>query len=263
MKIALIGYERELGRQILDSEIEVAGWTNREDQHSQMQRDSISLVDDPREFWDLMDPPRLYVLDLLLGTQFDETLDEVSQYMEPGDIAIDPSGAYWCDTLRRYRRMRHRSLYYLDIATLERGASQLTVVGGDKNGVDAALPFLSKWSEPGDALHIGGVGMAHYAQMVEETTANIVAQAQSEAAQMIEAWPSNSDAKAIRALWPIPSPRSPGRSAWLMNDAMHLEASVPLMAHAAMQVLGERLDDEQSEAPPVRVGPFQTLEEIL
>ena len=38
--------------------------------------------------------------------------------MEPGDVVIDVTPSYWGDTLRRFRRMRHRSLFYVDVALI-------------------------------------------------------------------------------------------------------------------------------------------------
>ena len=67
-----------------------------------------------------LEHPRRFVLDLPVGSEIDRVIDAAYVVMEPGDVVLDPTPSYWGDTLRRFRRMRHRSLYYVDVALIGR-----------------------------------------------------------------------------------------------------------------------------------------------
>ena len=88
-----------------------------------------------------LDQPRLFLLDLPVGSAIDRVVDAVYVMMEPGDVVIDPSPSYWCDSLRRYRRMRHRSLFYVDVALLGLSPPYDILVSGDDKGVALARPL--------------------------------------------------------------------------------------------------------------------------
>ena len=59
------------------------------------------------------------MLDLPPGGAIDRVIDAAYVVMEPGDVVVDTSASYWGDTLRRYRRMRHRSCIYVDVALID------------------------------------------------------------------------------------------------------------------------------------------------
>jgi 6-phosphogluconate dehydrogenase (decarboxylating) len=80
-----------------------------------------SLAERLVELIEHLDEPRLFVLDLPVGPTIDRLIDAAYVIMGPGDVVIDTSASYWCDTLRRYARMRHRSLFYIDVGLLPGG----------------------------------------------------------------------------------------------------------------------------------------------
>jgi hypothetical protein len=64
--------------------------------------------------------------------------------------------------------------------------------------------------------------------------ATAMAQALSEARQLLEAYPNLPNAAAIaERFWP-PAPPAAADAAWLLDDAIRLKASIPLLAHSAM-----------------------------
>jgi len=75
--------------------------------------------------------------------------------------------------------------------------------------------------------------------------------------------PGRASSTAIsRARCGRPPPGGIGREAWIPDDALRLEAAVPLLAQAAMLRLAERLEEHRSEPPPPRCGPFVTREDL-
>lgn len=233
-----------------------------EDARSGFADAGIPTIDDYQLFWDELDHPRAFVIDLDAGAEVDALIDEAYQSMEPGDIVIDTTASYWCDTLRRYRRMRHRALYYVDTAWLVREGANRLAVGGDKPALTIALPVLERWSKI-PAIVLGGPSIAHYAAMIDETARGAMAQIQNEAALMMEAWPAVANDDAIKSLWPLVDRPALGRAAWQLDDAMQLEAATPVFAQTAMLAMAEALEEHRSEPPPPRVGAFQHPDEIM
>jgi 6-phosphogluconate dehydrogenase (decarboxylating) len=219
------------------------------------------IVDRLGDFVDELEHPRRFMLDIPPGGAVDSVVDESYVVMEPGDVVIDPTPSYWGDTLRRYRRMRHRSVYYVDVSMM--GESQTALASGDERAVALALPVLARLVPPGGVVCAGGAGAAHFALMVRAGVATAVAHALSEARQLVEAYPNGADPESVMGrLWPTPHPASPA-AAWLLEDAVRLHAAIPLLAQAVMLEMGAALDDHRSVEVPPRVGGFVHPDDIL
>lgn len=214
------------------------------------------------EFLETLDYPRRYVLDLPAGTGIDAVIDEAYKTMEPGDVVIDPTLSYWGDTLRRYRRMRHRSLFYQDVACIAGTDGPSLVVAGDDKGLKLSRDVLEAWARPGTLKAVAGAGFAHYLAMVEAAAQLAKCALASEVAQLVEAYPGEVTAEDKRRFCPPHEIPAIGRAGWLLDDAVRLEAAVPLMAQALMQGLGEALEAHVSTPPPPR-GAFVHPDDIL
>ncbi len=262
MKLAIIGDATGFADRAAKTGIEVVALATTGAEREALLARGHRLLETWTEFFEALEPPRRYLLDLPPGARVDAVIDEGSQVMEPGDVVIDPGGSWWCDTLRRYRRMRHRALYFVDAARFGEGEAAVLLASGDAEGVELALPLLGELIAPGRALAFGSAGAAHYARMVADGVATAVAQAHSEAVQLMEAWPGEADLAAARRLWPFENMPPAPRDCWLLDDAVRLEAAVPLLAQAVMLRLAERLDEHSSEPPAPRVGGFVLPEDL-
>ena len=215
------------------------------------------------ELFSDLDQPRLFLLDLPVGPAIDRVIDAAYVMMEPGDVVIDTSPSYWCDSLRRYRRMRHRSLFYVDVALLGPSLPCDILASGDDKGVALARPLLERLAPRGGVVQAGSAGAAHFARTVRAGLAMAVAHAQSEARQLLEAYPAALDAAAVaERFWPAMPAATPD-AAWLADDAIRLHAAIPLLAQAVMLELGQSLDCQQALEVPPRVGGFVHPDEIL
>ncbi len=222
----------------------------------------IESVGSYLEFLEALDYPRRYVLDLPAGPVVDSVIDEAYQTMEPGDVVIDPTPSYWGDTLRRYRRMRHRSLFYQDVACFGRPGGPSLVVAGDAKGLPLSQDVLEAWAKPGRLEPVAGAGFAHYLAMIEAAAELARRGVDSEMAQLIEAYPGEVSPEAKSAFCPPKSLAGIGRAGWVLDDAVRLEAAIPLLALALMQGVGDSLDDHASSPPPPR-GAFVHPDDIL
>ncbi len=213
------------------------------------------------DFSQALEHPRLFVLDLPAGDEVDRIIDESYVVMEPGDVVVDATPSYWGDTLRRFRRMRHRSIFYVDAALLPELGKGL--LAGDRRGTDLAMPLLERLTLPGGAVRAGEAGAAHFALMVRAGVVMAVEHAVSEARQLLEAYPNEADPTSITEhLWPERESASPA-AAWLLDDAVRLHAVIPLLAQSVMLEMGAALDDHRAVEVPPRVGGYVHPDDIL
>jgi 6-phosphogluconate dehydrogenase (decarboxylating) len=112
-------------------------------------------------------------------------------------------------------------------------------------------------------VRAGAAGAAHYALMVRETVATCIAHALSEGRQLLEAYPNEPEAEALaRRLWPHAEAPGP-RAGWLLDDAVRLEAAIPLLAQSVMLEIGTALDERRPPQLPPRVNGFVHPDDIL
>ena len=204
-----------------------------------------------------IDYPRVHLLDLAAGPEVDTVLDAASATMEPGDVVVDLSGSYWGDTLRRWRRMRHRSLFHLDAALLDTAL----IVAGDTGGVAIAEPALRRLAAPLPLINAGAAAAAHYALMVEDAWRTARREAALEVRQALEAFPGGMTA-AVAARMTGAEPGPAPRAAWLLDDAVRLQAALPLLAQAVMLDIAGALDQLRPQAVAPRLGGFIHPDEV-
>ena len=137
----------------------------------------VKKLEAPRAIW-LMVP----------AASVDQTIADLRQHLEPGDILIDGGNSYYVDDIRRAQDLESSGIYYIDVGTsggvwgLERGYCMM--IGGEKNVVEHLDPLLSALA-PGMGeiprtqgrekfggtaeqgyLHCGPSGAGHFVKMV-------------------------------------------------------------------------------------------------
>jgi 6-phosphogluconate dehydrogenase len=119
----------------------------------------------------------------------EQTLKDLSDRFEPGDILVDGGNSYYVDDLRRAKTLRAKGLHYVDSGTsggvwgLERGFCQM--IGGEPEVVKHLDPIFATLAPPLDSaprtpgrekaapstaehgyLHCGPNGAGHFVKMV-------------------------------------------------------------------------------------------------
>jgi 3-hydroxyisobutyrate dehydrogenase-like beta-hydroxyacid dehydrogenase len=169
--------------------------------------------------------PRAVVVETAAGAEVDAAIERLYVHLEPGDIVVDASASYWGDTLRRYRRMRHRSLFYVDLVVAgDKGGLRL-VVGGEDRGIARLEPALAPLGRGGRLQRAGEAGAAHFALLVEQGLTAAVAALGQEAGRLLARYPAAPLGGEVEA-------PPAGRLAWLVDDLEGLGTRTPLLAAA-------------------------------
>src|SRR6202522_1852780 len=139
------------------------------------------------EFAKALSQPRVIWLMVPVGA-VDDTIVELLQHLENGDILIDGGNSYYVDDIRRAKELSAKGIHYVDVGTsggvwgLERGYCMM--IGGEKSVVKHLDPLFSclapgigdiprtpgrekagGTSEEG-YLHCGPNGGGHFVKMV-------------------------------------------------------------------------------------------------
>ena len=136
----------------------------------------------------LSEKPRAVWLMLPAGQTTDDTVDQLSDLLEAGDIIIDGGNTFYKDDIRRAKKLAEKRIRYVDCGTsggvwgIERGYCMM--IGGPKDAVDHLDPIFSALAPglgniprtPGHAkaisraergyIHAGPTGAGHFVKMV-------------------------------------------------------------------------------------------------
>jgi 6-phosphogluconate dehydrogenase len=146
---------------------------------------AASLVDAVKA---LKEKPRVLWLMLPAGQTTEETVENLGNLLEPGDIIIDGGNSFYKDDIRRAKRLIEKRIRYVDCGTsggvwgIERGYCMM--IGGPKEAVDHLDPIFSALAPglgdiartPGHLknvshaergyIHAGPSGAGHFVKMV-------------------------------------------------------------------------------------------------
>jgi 6-phosphogluconate dehydrogenase len=150
-------------------------------------KDGATGADSLADLVKKLEKPRAVWIMLPAGEITENTLNELTGLLEPGDIVIDGGNSFYKDDIRRAKALAERKLHYVDVGTsggvwgLERGYCMM--IGGDKETVDHLDPILSAMApgvgntpltpgRPKDDraaqgyIHAGPSGSGHFVKMI-------------------------------------------------------------------------------------------------
>ena len=73
-------------------------------------QDFVSRLERPRTAWVM----------LPAGKITEATIDELTKWMESGDVIIDGGNSFWQDDVRRGKALKERGIHYVDVGTSRR-----------------------------------------------------------------------------------------------------------------------------------------------
>ncbi|PLS28082.1 6-phosphogluconate dehydrogenase [Bifidobacterium anseris] len=128
-----------------------------------------------KEFVDLLEKPRTAIIMVKAGVATDAVIDELAEYMEPGDIIVDGGNSYFKDTIRREKELRAKGLHFVGMGVSggEEGAllGPSMMPGGSDASWERLKPILESIAAKADdgepcVMHVGENGAGHFVKMV-------------------------------------------------------------------------------------------------
>ena len=258
-----------LARQALGKGMRVVGLT-LEGAPADLLRAGLVEIHAQADFRARLAPPRAVFLYIPAGPVVDVVLDELAQHLEPGDIIADGGNSYWGDSIRRHQRLRQHGLHLVDLGTSGgvEGASRgaCFMAGGEPEAIARLEPILRDLAVPGGYVHAGPPGSGHFVKLVHNGIEFGMLQAIGEGVDLLERYRDQLNVADILRCWRFgsvirswlidlmeaayraegglqkipPFVEDTGEVNWLVDDALHMEVPVPVIAQAVMQLLASR-----------------------
>jgi 6-phosphogluconate dehydrogenase len=220
--------------------------------------------------------PRAIFIYIPAGPVVDRVLDDIADELDAGDILVDGGNSYWGDSIRRHRHLKEKGIHLVDLGTsggiegARHGACFM--VGGEDEAVARIEPILLELATPGGYVHAGPPGAGHFTKLVHNGIEFGMLQAIGEGIDLLEHYHNQLDIEAVISCWrhgsvirswlidlmseayqteggmeQIPAfVEDTGEVNWLIDDAMRMEVSVPVIAQSVMQLFASRDDDKRS-----------------
>ncbi len=129
---------------------------------------------DPETFVKSLERPRRIILLIKAGKPIDWTVEQISPWLEEGDIIIDGGNSYFTDTERRQKELAPKNLHFIGSGTSggESGAlwGPSLMPGGNAEAYEQIRPIWEAIAAKADdgpcVTYIGRGGAGHFVKMV-------------------------------------------------------------------------------------------------
>jgi 6-phosphogluconate dehydrogenase len=127
------------------------------------------------EFVARLSKPRKVVILVQAGKPVDDTITQLAEYMEPGDVVIDGGNEYFPNSIKRSVFLKPKGIHFIGmgISGGEEGARNgpSLMPGGPKGAYDLVAPIFEKCAAQVErtgpcAAYLGPVGSGNYVKMV-------------------------------------------------------------------------------------------------
>jgi 6-phosphogluconate dehydrogenase len=224
-------------------------------------------------------PRHLWVM-LPAGDSTDATLRDLTDRLEPGDLAVDGGNSHYQDSIRRARAWAHRGLHCLDVGVsggiwgLKDG--YCLMIGGEREPVERLRPVWTALAPAPDRgwARVGGPGAGHFAKMVHNGIEYGLMQAYAEGFAILQAKPEViDDLAAVAQLWQngsvirswlleltaaalaenptltgIPGAvADSGEGRWMVAEAIALNIPAPVITLSLLNRLASRLEPRYAD----------------
>lgn len=218
-----------LAKQAVEKNIDVVGMAPSEHKEIQEQGIPVHDTDEYEAFLSELSTPRTVYVSVPAGDIVDETLDQLAEHADEGDVVMDGGNSFWRDSMRRAERMHEVGQYFLDTGTSGGlpGARQgaCFMVGGRAEGFAIVEPILDELSVEGGLAHTGPAGSGHFVKLVHNGVEFGMLQSIAEGVELLEA----------------------GRFDLDLAEVFHNWSNGSVIRSWLVQLMAEGLDRDQSE----------------
>ena len=196
MQIGLVGLGRmggNMARRLMRDGHAVFGYDPSAEAVAELESFGGNGADSLKALVDSLDTPRTVWIMVPAGAITQSTVDELSEYLSPGDTLIDGGNSNYKETIRRATQMEKLGIDMLDSGTsggvwgLENG--YCLTIGGNKDAYERNRPIFKSLSPPESDgnLYVGPSGSGHYVKMIHNGIEYGMMQAFAEGLELLEA----------------------------------------------------------------------------
>jgi 6-phosphogluconate dehydrogenase len=150
-------------------------------------------------------PPRAAWIMVPSGQATEETVNQLAEHLQSGDVMIDGGNTRFHDDVRRAATLQPKGIQYIDAGT-SGGVWGLKVgyclmVGGDESAVKRLAPVFETLAPPSGWAHVGSHGAGHYVKMVHNGIEYSLMQSYAEGFELMAKSDYRLDLPKISHLW--------------------------------------------------------------
>ncbi len=157
------------------------------------------------ELVDQLEAPRAVWIMVPAGDATEETVRELVERLDGGDVIVDGGNSRWTDSKDRAARGGEKGVRYLDVG-VSGGIWGLTegyclMAGGDDEAVALLAPAFETLAPPDGWAHVGPSGAGHYVKMVHNGIEYGLMQAYAEGFELMHRSEYELDLETISGIW--------------------------------------------------------------
>jgi len=194
MKLAMIGLGRmgmNMAKRLLKGGHEVVAYNRSSEKTDQLVKDGAIGTYSLSEVADKLSQPRIVWIMLPAGQAVDDHIQEIKNFLSPGDIVIDGGNTYYKDDIHRAEYLEDKNIRYMDVGVsggiwgLQIGYCMM--IGGGKDSFHHLEPVFKTLAPKEGYLYCGPSGAGHFVKMVHNGIEYGMMQAYGEGFEILEA----------------------------------------------------------------------------
>ncbi|MER7114863.1 phosphogluconate dehydrogenase (NAD(+)-dependent, decarboxylating) [Saccharomonospora azurea] len=162
-----------------------------------------------QELASALSAPRIVWVMVPAGEPTRQTIDELADLLDEGDLVIDGGNSRYTDDAHNAELLGRQGIGYLDVGVSGgvwgKDNGYGLMVGGSEADVERAMPFFDALRPEGPReesfAHAGGVGAGHYAKMVHNGIEYGLMQAYAEGFELLDASKVVQNVPAVVKAW--------------------------------------------------------------
>src|SRR5215212_10507116 len=209
MQIGFVGLGKMGGnmvhRILRDSEHEVVAWNATPEPIEEAAKLGATAGESLADVVQKLEKPRNVWLMIPSGAPTQQTIQELFELLDEGDLIVDGGNSRWTDSAANGAAAAQHGIEFVDVGTsggvwgLQVGYCMM--VGGSDEAVSRLAPILDILAPPDGWGHMGNWGAGHYVKMVHNGVEYGIMQAYAEGFELMHESDYGLDMAKISNLW--------------------------------------------------------------